>query len=80
MSLVPQYGISNGRLWWLPTGSFARMPLHASPPTNDFVHSYTTTLGALLEAYTKKPSATVPKLAVVGVTHTDFTRSRFSME
>ncbi|KAJ6529339.1 CHAT domain-containing protein [Mycena capillaripes] len=64
-------GISNGRLWWLPTGEFTRLPLHASPPSDEFIHSYTTTLGSLLDAYAKIPSTTAPKLAVVGVTHTD---------
>ncbi|KAJ7912782.1 CHAT domain-containing protein, partial [Mycena leptocephala] len=59
------------RLWWLPTGAFAGLPLHATPVTDDFIHSYTMTLGSLLDAYAKKPSRTTPKLAVVGVTYTD---------
>ncbi|KAJ7880423.1 CHAT domain-containing protein, partial [Mycena leptocephala] len=63
------------RLWWLPTGAFAGLPFHASPPTDEFIHSYTATLGSLLDAYAKKPSSTAPKLAVVGVTHTDSNRS-----
>ncbi|KAJ7677112.1 CHAT domain-containing protein [Mycena polygramma] len=63
-------GISTGRLWWLPTGAFTGLPLHASPPTDEFIHSYTTTLASLLDAYAKKPRIP-PKLAVVGVTHTD---------
>ncbi|KAJ7818019.1 CHAT domain-containing protein [Mycena leptocephala] len=67
-------GISNGRLWWLPTGAFAGLPFHASPPTDEFIHSYTATLGSLLDAY-KKSSDTAHKLAVVGVTHTDSNRS-----
>ncbi|KAJ7828805.1 CHAT domain-containing protein, partial [Mycena leptocephala] len=69
--------ISNGRLWWLPTGAFTGLPYHASPPTDEFIHSYTATLGSLLDAYAKKPSsiAPKPKLAVVGVTHTDSNRS-----
>ncbi|KAJ7893196.1 CHAT domain-containing protein, partial [Mycena leptocephala] len=68
-------GISKGRLWWLPTGAFTGLPLHASPLTDDFIHSYTPTLGSLVDAYAKKPSCTAPKLAVVGVTHTDCNRS-----
>ncbi|KAJ6545771.1 CHAT domain-containing protein [Mycena capillaripes] len=40
-------------------------------PTNEFIHSYTTTLGSLIDAYAKKSTITAPKLAVVGVTHTD---------
>ncbi|KAJ7807941.1 CHAT domain-containing protein, partial [Mycena leptocephala] len=67
-------GISHGRLWWLPTGAFTGLPLHASPPTDEFIHSYTATLGSLLDAY-KKISHAAPKLAVIGVTHTDFKRS-----
>ncbi|KAJ7828720.1 CHAT domain-containing protein, partial [Mycena leptocephala] len=62
------------RLWWLPTGAFTGLPLHASPPTDEFIHSYTATLGSLLDAY-KKSSHTALKLAVVGVTHTDSNRS-----
>ncbi|KAF8139121.1 CHAT domain-containing protein [Mycena galopus ATCC 62051] len=62
--------ISSGRLWWLPTGGFAGLPLHASPLTNEFIHSYTATLGSLVDAYTKKPPTLKAKLAVVGVTHT----------
>ncbi|KAJ7271767.1 CHAT domain-containing protein [Mycena rebaudengoi] len=66
---LKSHGIINGRLWWLPTGGFTGLPLHASPPTDEFIHSYTATLGSLLDAYAKKSSA--PKLAVIGVTHTD---------
>ncbi|KAJ7926275.1 CHAT domain-containing protein [Mycena leptocephala] len=75
--VLKSHDISDGRLWWLPTGDFVELPLHASPPTDEFIHSYTATLGSLLDAYAKKSSTTVPKLAVVGVTHTDSTRSRF---
>jgi CHAT domain-containing protein len=66
-----QIGIYKGRIWWLPTGAFAGLPLHASPPTDEFIHSYTATLGSLLNAHTKK-SCTIPhKFSIVGVTHTD---------
>ncbi|KAF8205953.1 CHAT domain-containing protein [Mycena galopus ATCC 62051] len=68
---LKSHRITNGRLWWLPTGAFAGLPLHASAPTDEFIHSYTATLGLLLDAYAKKPSSTVTKLALVGVTHTD---------
>ncbi|KAJ7092878.1 CHAT domain-containing protein [Mycena belliarum] len=66
--------VYNGRLWWLPTGEFTGLPLHASPPIdkfNQFIHSYTATLGSLVESYTKKQTQNAPKLGVVGVTHTD---------
>jgi CHAT domain-containing protein len=55
----------------LPTGAFTGLPFHASPPTDEFIHSYTATLGSLLDAYAKKSFSTAPKLAVVGVTHTN---------
>ncbi|KAJ7884012.1 CHAT domain-containing protein, partial [Mycena leptocephala] len=58
------------RLWWLPTGVFAGLPLHASSPTEDFIHSYTATLGSLLEAYAKGASTASQKFGIVGVTHT----------
>ncbi|KAJ7479012.1 CHAT domain-containing protein [Mycena latifolia] len=63
-------GIHRGRVWWLPTGAFTGLPLHASAPTDQFIHSYTATLNSLLEAYAKKASNIDQKLGVVGVTHT----------
>ncbi|KAJ6502703.1 CHAT domain-containing protein [Mycena vitilis] len=69
-------GISKGRLWWLPTGAFTGLPMHASPPTDEFIHSYTPTLSSLLDAYAKK-SRIPPKLALVGVTHTDSKGSNY---
>ncbi|KAJ6597491.1 CHAT domain-containing protein [Mycena vulgaris] len=63
-------GIHDGRLWLLPTGSFTGLPLHASPPTDQFVHSYAVTLGSLLETHLKESSNVTQKLGVVGVTHT----------
>jgi len=53
----------------LSTGAFAGLPLHACPPADEFIHSYTATLGSLLEAYAKKASI-ANKVGVVGVTHT----------
>ncbi|KAJ7193072.1 CHAT domain-containing protein [Mycena pura] len=64
------HGTHDGRLWWLPTGAFSGLPLHACPPTDQFIHSYTATLGSLLDAYSKKGSNNVVKVGVVGVTHT----------
>ncbi|KAJ6526523.1 CHAT domain-containing protein [Mycena vulgaris] len=64
------YAITNGRLWWLPTGAFTGLPLHASAPADEFIHSYTITLGSLIDGYTKKLS-TPPTVALIGVTHTD---------
>ncbi|KAJ7687922.1 CHAT domain-containing protein [Mycena rosella] len=66
---LASHGIYKGRLWWLPTGAFTGLPLHASPPLDQFIHSYTATLGSLLEAYNQKTSSAL-KVGVVGVTHT----------
>ncbi|KAJ6545535.1 CHAT domain-containing protein [Mycena capillaripes] len=72
---LESHGIYNGRIWWLPTGGFVGLPLHASPETDQFIHSYTATLGALLKAYSKRPESEL-KLGVVGgpqnVTHGHF--------
>ncbi|KAJ7930712.1 CHAT domain-containing protein [Mycena leptocephala] len=67
--VLASHGIHSGRLWWLPTGAFAGLPLHACPPTELFIHSYTATLGSLLEARSKNPFS-VLKVGLVGVTHT----------
>lgn len=44
--------------------------MHACSPNDGFIHSYTATLGSLLEANAKKASHTL-KLGVVGVSHTN---------
>ncbi|KAJ6530250.1 CHAT domain-containing protein [Mycena capillaripes] len=68
--VLVSHGIHNGRLWWLPTGSFAGLPLHASAPSDPFIHSYTATLGILLDAQARRSSRTQNKVGVVGITHT----------
>ncbi|KAJ7837092.1 CHAT domain-containing protein [Mycena leptocephala] len=70
LALVSISKIHNGRLWWLPTGSFTGLPLHACPPTDQFIHSYTATLGSLLQAQTKEQCSNPYKVGIVGVTHT----------
>ncbi|KAJ7153917.1 CHAT domain-containing protein [Mycena crocata] len=72
-----EHGIQDGRLWWLPTGSFTGLPLHACPPTDHFIHSYTTTLGSLLEAYGRQTSGNSHKFGVVGVIYTGPGRRNF---
>ncbi|KAJ6520701.1 CHAT domain-containing protein [Mycena vulgaris] len=67
---LESHGIDGGRLWWLPTGAFTGLPLHACPPNDRFVHSYTATLGALLDADARPSLDIAPKVGVVGVTHT----------
>ncbi|KAJ7876956.1 CHAT domain-containing protein, partial [Mycena leptocephala] len=64
------------RIWWLPIGAFTNLPLHASVPDDQFIHSYTATLGSLLEAY-KRENCPQPKVGVVGVTHTDHTQRNY---
>ncbi|KAJ7272465.1 CHAT domain-containing protein [Mycena rebaudengoi] len=63
-------GITSGRLWWCPTGDFTGLPFHAADSADQFIQSYTPTLGALLEAQSKTPSADPPHIGLVGVTHT----------
>jgi CHAT domain-containing protein len=75
-----QHGISTGRIWWLPTGAFTELPLHACPPedqSDQFIHSYTATLGSLLEANAKKSLSSPYKLGVVGVTQTNSEGSNY---
>ncbi|KAJ7189524.1 CHAT domain-containing protein [Mycena pura] len=63
------HNIHDGRLWWLPTGVFTGLPLHACAPTDQFIHSYTATLGSLSDAYFKNIPSPV-KVGVTGVTDT----------
>ncbi|KAJ6563210.1 CHAT domain-containing protein [Mycena sp. CBHHK59/15] len=63
------HGIHDGRLWWCPLGMFTGLPLHAAAPSDHFVQSYTSTLGALLDANSKKPPSSMQSVGVVGVTH-----------
>ncbi|KAJ7774149.1 CHAT domain-containing protein, partial [Mycena maculata] len=62
-------GIISGRLWWCPTGDFTALPLHAADSKDQFIHSYTSTLGSLIEANSRK-LLDDPSIGVVGVTHT----------
>ncbi|KAJ6568635.1 CHAT domain-containing protein [Mycena capillaripes] len=79
----PIYGVLNivsdktHSIWWLPIGAFTGLPLHASAQTDKFIHSYTVTLGSLLDAYNKKSASATPKVTVVGVTHTGPGRRNF---
>ncbi|KAJ7223721.1 CHAT domain-containing protein, partial [Mycena rebaudengoi] len=63
-------GINSGRLWWCPTGDFTGLPLHAADSADQFIQSYTPTLGTLLEANSRTPSTDPPQIGLVGVTHT----------
>ncbi|KAJ6555659.1 CHAT domain-containing protein, partial [Mycena vulgaris] len=68
--ILETYGIRKGRLWWLQIGAFTGLPVHACAPDDHFIHSYTATLGSLLDAYARKSSSAAHKVGVVGVTHT----------
>ncbi|KAJ7861184.1 CHAT domain-containing protein [Mycena leptocephala] len=65
-----QNGITSGRLWWCPTGDFTALPLHATDATDQFIHSYTSTLSSLLEFNSRTLSTEQPSVGIVGVTHT----------
>ncbi|KAJ7745946.1 CHAT domain-containing protein, partial [Mycena maculata] len=75
--VLASHDIHKGRLWWLPSGSFTGLPLHACPPKDPFIHSYTATLGSLLEAQARKPVTTPYEVGVVGVTHTGLGRANY---
>ncbi|KAF8207786.1 CHAT domain-containing protein [Mycena galopus ATCC 62051] len=64
-------GFISGRLWWLTTGAFTSLPLHACAPSDKFIHSYTVTLGSLVESNIRKASNTQARLGVVGISQTD---------
>ncbi|KAJ7226937.1 CHAT domain-containing protein [Mycena pura] len=70
-------GILGGRIWWLPTGAFISLPLHACSPTDEFIHSYTATLGSLIAARSRKMSNIPYKLGVIGVSFTDSSQANY---
>ncbi|KAJ7229878.1 CHAT domain-containing protein [Mycena pura] len=59
---------AEGRIWWCLTGAFVGLPVHAASKSDKFIHSYTSTLGALNDGYLRNSSA-IPTVGVVGVTH-----------
>ncbi|KAJ7874412.1 CHAT domain-containing protein, partial [Mycena leptocephala] len=75
--ILALHGIDSGRLWWLPTGAFTGLPLHACSPADQFIQSYTATIGSLLKSHTKKPGNSNAKVGVIGVTHTGLARDNF---
>ncbi|KAJ6529735.1 CHAT domain-containing protein [Mycena capillaripes] len=66
--VLKSHGIHQGRLWWCPTGAFTRLPLHAAALSDEFIQSYISTPGALLDA-NRKPNNVPPKIGAVGVTY-----------
>ncbi|KAJ7903212.1 CHAT domain-containing protein [Mycena leptocephala] len=73
---VYKHGFLSGRLWWLPTGAFTSLPLHACAPSDKFIHSYTATLGSLVES-NRRAFNTQARLGVVGVSQTDSWRANY---
>ncbi|EJC97712.1 uncharacterized protein FOMMEDRAFT_115279 [Fomitiporia mediterranea MF3/22] len=78
---LTEVGIAEGsRIWWCPTSVLAALPFHAAGPFTDadgtpkylldnYVSSYTPTLGALINARSNGNSIE-PKLLIVGDTKT----------
>ncbi|KAF8656264.1 hypothetical protein AX16_002700 [Volvariella volvacea WC 439] len=61
-------GITGGRIWWCPTGPFTYLPIHAAGPPNNFVHSYTSTLGGLIRARKAQAEGnSKPNLTAIGL-------------
>ncbi|EJC97710.1 uncharacterized protein FOMMEDRAFT_98279 [Fomitiporia mediterranea MF3/22] len=78
---LAEVGIAKGsRIWWCPTSVLSALPFHAAGPfkdedgntkylLDDYVSSYTPTLGALINARSNGNSVE-PKLLIVGDTKT----------
>ncbi|KAJ7631788.1 CHAT domain-containing protein [Mycena rosella] len=63
---LESHDISNGRLWWLPTGAFKGLPLHAAAKSDQFIQSYTSSLESLLAASSERSCNPPLRLGVVG--------------
>ncbi|KAJ6603420.1 CHAT domain-containing protein, partial [Mycena vulgaris] len=68
-NILESHGISDGRLWWCPTGFFVGLPLHAASQLDQFVQSYTSTLGILYDHILKKPTDRPARVGIAGLTH-----------
>ncbi|KAJ7486792.1 CHAT domain-containing protein [Mycena latifolia] len=68
---LESHNIVEGRIWWCPTGAFTGLPMHAAAASDQFIHSYTTSLGALIDGNSKLicSKSSVPTVCIVGVTH-----------
>ena len=66
LKFMLQRGISDGRIWWCPSGPFTYLPLHAAGAReNDcFIHSYTSTLDALIQGRCKSSATKSNELKV----------------
>jgi CHAT domain-containing protein len=64
-----QNGITDGRLWWCPSGPFTYLPLHAAAPLESkFIQSYTLTLNNLIHVNSQDQSLSIPAvLTAIGV-------------
>ncbi|KAJ6523901.1 CHAT domain-containing protein [Mycena vulgaris] len=61
------HDIPNGRLWWLPTGAFKGLPLHAADLSDQYISSYTSNLESLLYLNSKEANHP-PRLGIIGAT------------
>ncbi|KAJ3515904.1 hypothetical protein NLJ89_g1464 [Agrocybe chaxingu] len=66
-TVLKENGIVGGRLWWCLTGPLTYLPLHAAGPPNEFIQSYTSTLGALLRARSSPPRSKEITVTAVGL-------------
>ncbi|KAJ6506059.1 CHAT domain-containing protein [Mycena vulgaris] len=66
---LESHGISDGRLWWCPTGFFVGLPLHAASQLDRFVQSYTSTPGILYDRILKRPTDRPARVGIAGLTH-----------
>jgi hypothetical protein len=64
-----QNNITEGKIWWCPSGPFTYLPLHAAAPVESkFIQSYTSTLDALIFANSEmQHSSSEDNLTAVGV-------------
>ncbi|KAJ7616470.1 CHAT domain-containing protein [Roridomyces roridus] len=69
-STLASRGIYKGRIWWLPTGAFSGLPFHASSENDQFIHSYTMTLGSLIDSHAKGSANIQANIGLVGVSYT----------
>ncbi|KAJ6521118.1 CHAT domain-containing protein, partial [Mycena capillaripes] len=73
LQVMESFQDAEERIWWCLTGAFTGLPVRAASKSDKFIHSYTSTLGALNDGYSRNLSA-FPTVGVVGVTHSSKAR------
>lgn len=78
ISLEPDDGYPQQRIWWYPTGLLTFLPIHAAGPGSGridvsslVVSSYTTTLGSLFQAYEAQNKILKTKRKLLAISQTD---------